>query len=391
MPLSRPCFKRHLHAERGHPDLPHLSHPEQSVCFHYGREFGVLLEDVDETQMRLFSLLDGQHAFHEIVALLQRLDPAVTAAEVSETLGQLTQLGLLEDASVEPPSDFTSAYLERYESQLRTLSALDSTGTLKYALQAKLKASRVTVLGLGGLGCNVLLGLAAIGVGFLRGVDFDGVELGNLNRQVLYDMSDIGVPKAQAAAQQLARFNPEVTFEPIQRKIIAPEDIIDLIQGSNLVAFCADRSRDILRWMNQAALETGIPYIAGGYHGFTAEVGPFVIPYQTDCLECLLGGVTQAAEIPELDWMGAAYWLHHPNIHFVTALSAHLICSEICKHLTGIGKPATYNAIYALDIGQFTLTSENLPRSTSCTVCGRSGSAPPSGSSERYKGEEADS
>jgi bacteriocin biosynthesis cyclodehydratase domain-containing protein len=367
--------------------LPDLLHPEQSVLFHYGREFGVVLEDVDETQMRLLSLLDGQHTFHQLVTLLQRTDPAVTAEEVSEALDHLTHLGLLEDASVEPPDDFTSAYLERYESQLRTLSALDSTGTQKYALQAKLKASRVTVLGLGGLGCNVLQGLAALGVGFLRGVDFDCVERGNLNRQVLYDVSNIGMPKTQAAAEQLARFNPEVLFEPVQRKMTGPRDIIELIQGSDLVAFCADRPRGILLWMNQAALEAGIPFIAAGYHGFIAEVGPLVIPYKTDCLQCLLGGSSDPGEIAELAWIEAAFWLHHPNIHFVTALSAHLICSEICKYLTGIGRPATYNAIYALDLGQFTLTSQVLPRSTTCSACGRTTSALPSLNSEQQKAE----
>lgn len=387
MPLSRPCFKRHLHARRGMPDLPQLAHPEQSVCFHYGREFGILFEDVDETQMYLFSLLDGQHTCDELVALLEERDPAVTAEEVSETLDHLTQLGLLEDASVEPPSDFTAPYLDRYESQLRTLSALDHTGTQKYALQAKLKASRVAVLGLGGLGCNVLQGLAAIGVGFLRGVDCDQVELGNLNRQVLYDVSDIGLPKAQAAAGHLARFNPEVTFEPIQRKITSPQDIIELSQGVDLVAFCADRPRNIPRWMNQAALETEIPYIAGGYHGFAAEVGPFVIPYQTDCLVCLLGE-DPGGEIAELAWIEAAFWVHHPNIHFVTALSAHLICSEICKHLTGIGRPATCNALYSLDLGTFTLTPVPLRPRPVCAVCGRTRSAAPASGSEPHQADE---
>lgn len=388
MPLSKPCFKRHLHAQRGVPDLAGLSHPEQSVCFHYGREFGVVLEEVDETQMRLFSLLNGQHTFDEIVTLLQQVNAAISAEEVSETLDELTRLGLLEDASLEPPGDFSSAYIERYESQLRTFSALDYTGTQKYALQARLNASRVAVLGLGGTGCNVLQGLAAIGVGFLRGVDFDTVERGNLNRQVLYDVSDIGQPKAQAAALHLERFNPEVTFEPVQRKITSARDIIDLIQGVDLVAFCADMPRSILRWMNQASLETGIPYIAGGYHGFTAEVGPFVIPYQTDCLVCLLGEGTRG-EIAELDWMETAFWLRHPNIHFVTALSAHLICSEICKHLTGIGQPATYNAIYALDVGQFTLTPEHLPHTPVCNVCGRKKSPSSSHSRELPNSEEA--
>jgi bacteriocin biosynthesis cyclodehydratase domain-containing protein len=332
----------------------------------------LVLEDLDDTQLLLISLLDGQHSFDQIVSRLQQHDPQVTAEDVNEALEDLAAHGLIEDASVQPPDDLTSADLERYESQLRLLSALDTSGTQKYELQARLKRARVTVLGLGGLGSNVLMGLAAIGVGFLRGVDFDIVETGNLNRQVLYDVADIGTPKALAAAEQLARFNPGVIFEPVQKKIESQHDIVDLIQDTDLVAFCADLPPGITNWMNQAALQTGIPFITGGYRGSAAEVGPFVLPYQTGCLNCFFVGLDAGDDgIPELAWINDAYWLRHPNIHFLTALAANLTCSEIFKHITGLGEPATYNHLYTLDIEQFTLTPTAWERSQACSVCGR--------------------
>lgn len=372
MPFTTPCFKRHLHARRLPSTLSQSSDPQRAVTFHYGHERGLVLEDLDDTQLLLISLLDGQHSFEQIVSQLQQQDAQVTAEDVSEALDDLAAQGLIEDASVKPPDDLASADLERYASQLRFLSVLDKSGMQKYELQAKLKRAHVAVLGLGGLGSNVLLGLAAIGIGFLRGVDFDTVETGNLNRQVLYDVADVGRPKTLAAAEQLGRFNPDVIFEPVQQQIESQQDIVDLIQDTDLVAFCADLPPGINSWMNQASLQTGIPYITGGYRGSAAEIGPFVLPYQTGCLACFSVEYDAGNErIPELAWIDEAYWLRHPNIHFLTALAANLTCSEIFKHITGLGKPATYNQRYTLDSELFTLTPTAWERAEGCSACGQ--------------------
>lgn len=384
MPFTMPCFKRHLHTRRPPATVLGTFDRERTVSFHYGRERGLVLEDLDEVQMRLLSLLDGQHSFQQIVGRLQQRDPHVTTEQVNEALEALAHYGLIEDAAVQPPADLTPADLARYESQLRWISVLDQSGMQKYEIQARLKRARVAVLGLGGLGSNVLLGLAAIGIGFLRGVDFDVVETSNLNRQVLYDVADLGTPKALAAAAQLERFNPEVLFEPVQRQIVQRQDIVDLIADTDLVVFCADLPSSITGWMNQAALETGTPLITGGYRGAAAEVGPFVLPYQTGCLNCYyVGHDSRDDEIPELAWINKAYWLRHPNIHFVTALAANLACSEIFKHLTGLARPATYNQLYTLDLEQFALTPTTWGRAEGCPACGQRSAAALAGESQK--------
>lgn len=370
MPFVKPCLKRSIHVRRGVEDTSPPVQAEQTVIFHYGREHGAVLEEVDEIQMLLLSLLDGEHAFADIVIQLQAHNPDVTTEDVSQILDQLTLYSLIEDAAVLPPADFTPAYLDRYASQFHFFALADNTGLQKYTFQSRLKNARVAVLGLGGLGCQVLLGLAAIGTGFLRGVDFDLVERGNLNRQVLYDVSDIGKSKTQAALEHLTRFNPEVNFEAVFHKIESPEDIVRLINDVDLVAFCADTPSSIGRWMNQAALETGIPFIMGGYHGLSAEVGPFVIPYETSCRECVSDNRgKEEGKIAELAWIDDISWLRHPNIHFITALAANLICSELCKHITATCLPATYNQIYTLNSEQFTLSPRPQVRATHCPAC----------------------
>ena len=87
------------------------------------------------------------------------------------------------------------------------------------AAQEKIRAARVLVVGLGGLGCPVSLYLASAGVGELWLADFDTVEESNLQRQVLYRCEDVGQPKAEAAARHLAAVNPFVRCTPLVRAL----------------------------------------------------------------------------------------------------------------------------------------------------------------------------
>ncbi len=367
MSFALPRIKRHFHLVRSIQE--EASPSGLALSFHYGRERGVLLQHLDDLQVLLISLLDGHHPFHEIVTQLQAHDAAITAKDVAEILDDLARYGLLEEAQISPPANLTPTDLMRYESQIRFFSVFDTTGKQRYEMQARLKRARVTILGLGGLGSNIVLGLAAAGVGSIRGVDFDVVELSNLNRQVLYDAVQVGQPKALAAAEQVRRFNAEIDFEPVQRRIDSPESILEVIEGSNLVAFCADSPPSIYLWMNAASLETGIPFIMGGYRGGVAEVGPFVIPYQTACLTCQQREPQE--NVPEsVAWMNDAYRLRHPTSHVVSGVAANLACSDIMKYLTGMGEPATYNNLYGLSIEQFTLTPLPWPHSEACPMCG---------------------
>src|SRR5690349_19480298 len=149
MPFTFPCLKRHFHVERA--SSQEVPQPGLHLYFHSGHERGVLLENVDETQLLLLSLLDGHHSFEALVAQLQAQHAAVTAEEVAEILDDLASYGLLEDAAIAPPADLTATDLGRYASQIRFFSIFDTTGKHAYEMQAQLKRARVTVLGLGGL------------------------------------------------------------------------------------------------------------------------------------------------------------------------------------------------------------------------------------------------
>ena len=130
--------------------------------------------------------------------------------EVGDLLAQLEELGVVEDAA---DDDLISEeVMARFDRQLRYFSDI-STGPTPSQCQSRLEEARVAILGVGGLGGWSALTLACCGIGEMLIVDFDQVELSNLNRQVLYGEPDIGRFKAEAAGERLASFNSRMQIE----------------------------------------------------------------------------------------------------------------------------------------------------------------------------------
>src|SRR5947208_13318117 len=105
--------------------------------------------------------------------------------------------------------------------------------------QAALKNARVLVVGAGGLGAPVLMYLAAAGVGTLGVVDDDVVSLSNLQRQIIHATPDIGAPKVESAASEIARLNPHVTVEKHAMRLTAA-NALELISGYDVIADGSD-------------------------------------------------------------------------------------------------------------------------------------------------------
>lgn len=110
---------------------------------------------------------------------------------------------------------------------------------LGFAGQEKLKAAKVLVIGAGGLGCPLLQYLAAAGVGTIGIVDNDVVELSNLHRQILYNHTDIGQPKAKIAAAKLQLLNPHVGFSAYHERFRA-DNAVNICEDYDLVIDCSD-------------------------------------------------------------------------------------------------------------------------------------------------------
>jgi adenylyltransferase/sulfurtransferase len=192
--------------------------------------------------------------------------------------------------------------------------------------QRKLLAARVLLCGCGALGSVLANTLARAGVGHLRIVDRDFLELNNLQRQVLYDEADVaaGLPKAIAAEAKLRRINSQIDIQAIVADV-APSNIAALLDGVDLILDGTDNfeTRFLL---NDAALRFGIPWVYGGCIGAEGQTMT-ILPGQTPCLRCLMQDAPPPGTTPTCDAAG----ILGPIVNIVASLQA----CEAIKILSG--------------------------------------------------------
>jgi ubiquitin-activating enzyme E1 C len=148
--------------------------------------------------------------------------------------------------------------------------------------QEKLKAARVLVVGIGALGSVVSTNLVSLGIGEAILVDFDTVELSNLNRQLVFREKDIGRPKVVAASEYLENLNPDVKIRTFNADVhTIPKDIFG---ACSVIVDCLD-TFEVRRWVNSVCVSLKKPLVHGGIYGWLGNV-QVVIPFSTPCLEC---------------------------------------------------------------------------------------------------------
>ena len=154
----------------------------------------------------------------------------------------------------------------RYQRQIQ-LKEIGQTG------QEKIVKAKVLVIGAGGLGCPALQYLAAAGVGTIGIVDFDVVELSNLQRQILYTVVDIGQSKAFTAAKKLSLLNPEIKIE-FYNVQITNKNAIEIIEKYDLVIDGSDNFAT--RYLvNDGCVILNKPLVYGAVLRFEGQVGVF--------------------------------------------------------------------------------------------------------------------
>ncbi|ULU24356.1 ThiF family adenylyltransferase [Dyella terrae] len=151
--------------------------------------------------------------------------------------------------------------------------------------QAKLAASRVLVIGAGGLGCPVISYLAGAGVGMLGVVDGDRLDASNLHRQTMYDARDVGEYKADLAARRVAALNPTVRVQLWKEQLDA-RHVLDVFRQFDLVVECTDDMRS--RYLSSdAAVLTGTPLILASIYQYEGQLQVVSGKPGTPCLRCL--------------------------------------------------------------------------------------------------------
>jgi molybdopterin/thiamine biosynthesis adenylyltransferase len=228
---------------------------------------------------------------------------------------------------------------------------------LGYSAQLKLKNSKACLLGLGGLGSPAATQLAAVGVGYLRLVDRDVVELSNLHRQHLYGVDDVGYPKVEVAAKKLHKLNPYIELEPLPL-YITEDNAEEIVRGMDIVVDCLD-SMTPRYAINRACVKLGIPYIFAAAVTTTGNVST-IIPGKTACLECFYGNI-EDDKLPKCGVVGV-----HPSL---LNIIASLEASEAIRILTG-KQPRLANKLFHVDLDQVEFNEIRLAKVDECPVCG---------------------
>jgi sulfur-carrier protein adenylyltransferase/sulfurtransferase len=235
--------------------------------------------------------------------------------------------------------------------------------------QAKLQQSKVLFIGAGGLGSPGLLYLAAAGVGTLGIVDFDVVDLSNLQRQVVHADDRIGMKKTQSAAMTIKALNPEVNVVA-HEEMLTEENVDRLIAGYDVVIDGTD-TFETRYTLNDAAVRAAIPVIHASVFRFEGQLTVFV-PYQGPCYRCLYPTPPPPELAPGCSVAGV--------LGVVPGVMGLLQATEAIKVLLKLGDPLVGRLLIwdALD-GVFSEVA--LRRDPHCPACG-DGTMPLAASSE---------
>lgn len=222
--------------------------------------------------------------------------------------------------------------------------------------QVKLLNKRVTIIGLGGLGSVSADHLVRSGVGHLRLVDRDYVEVINLQRQILYTEEDAAkhMPKAAAAAEHLKQINSEIEIDAVQIDVNS-KTIDALIADADLVIDGTDNI-ETRYLINEACHEYGIPWIYGsalGSSGMTMNILP---DEESPCFFCFTQSEGVSLTCAEVGILNTT-----------TAVIASIQCTEAIKLLTGSGQPS--RVLRVIDLWNMEDETVMIPKKDDCPVC----------------------
>lgn len=228
--------------------------------------------------------------------------------------------------------------------------------------QDKLLAARVLIIGLGGLGSPVAMYLAAAGVGHLTLVDFDAVDLTNLQRQIVHTTARIGMNKAASAAQSLRELNPGVKIETIE-KSLATDELLAQVKLATVVVDCTDNFQTRFA-INAACVAAKVPLVSGAAIRLEGQVAVFDARAETSpCYRCLY-------EEDSDDLTCAANGVLAPLVGIIGSMQA----LETIKLICGFGSSLA-GRLLLLDARHSQWRELKLPKDHNCPVCSQCASA----------------
>src|SRR6476660_1865473 len=244
----------------------------------------------------------------------------------------------------------TNEDLQRYSRQIM-LEEIGFTG------MEKLRDSKICVIGVGGIGNPIVTQLTAMGIGKLKIVDRDVIEISNLHRQHLYTENDIGKVKVEVAVERLKGINPTVEIEavPVSVSKYTAESII---KGFDVVIDALD-SIDARYALNDACVKFDIPFIYAGALGTVGSVCT-ILPKRSACLRCIFPALSED-NMPTCSTEGV-----HPSLLYIVG---SIQVSEAIKIITH-QQPSLVNRLMYIDLNDLSFEKIQMFRQQECPSCG---------------------
>ena len=250
------------------------------------------------------------------------------------------------------PQSFTPDQVKRYSRHI-------IMGDVGSAGQRKLMQSKALIIGAGGLGSPSAVYLALAGVGTIGIVDFDVVELSNLQRQILHHTSDVGRSKVDSARDNIKSYNPDVNVV-LHDVRLESDNAIDIISQYDLVINGADNFAT--RYLvNDACYLLNKPLVDGSILIFDGQATVF-LPGE-GCYRCLFPEPPPPGMVPNCAEAGV--------LGALTGLVGSIQATEALKQLIGIGESLT-SRLLLIDALSMTFREVKLKRNPSCPLCGDS-------------------
>jgi adenylyltransferase/sulfurtransferase len=224
--------------------------------------------------------------------------------------------------------------------------------------QQRLKASRVLLIGAGGLGSPLALYLAAAGVGTIGLVDFDVVDVTNLQRQIVHGSKDVGRPKLESARDRLKDMNPHVHVEGYETRLTS-ENALEIIRDYDIVIDGTDNFAT--RYLtNDACVILGKPNVYGSIYRFEGQSSVFATE-DGPCYRCLYPEPPPPGLVPSCAEGGV--------LGVLPGLVGTIQATEGIKLLLGIGEPLI-SRLLLIDALSMQFRTMRLRKNPDCPACG---------------------
>ena len=250
-------------------------------------------------------------------------------------------------------TDFTEDQVLRYARHI-ILPNIGGEG------QRKLMRAKVLLIGAGGLGSPAAMYLAAAGVGTLGLVDFDRVDLSNLQRQLLHDTDDVGRPKVESATERLRSLNPNVDVIP-HDVVLSSENAFEIMEPYDVVVDGSDNF-PVRYLVNDATQMLGKPLVYGSIYQFEGQASVFLPGSETPCYRCLFPNPPPPGTVPSCAEAGV--------FGVLPGIIGSIQAVEAIKLVIGVGEPLV-GKLLLFDALGMEFTTVKLKWDPDCPVCGK--------------------